>query len=47
MLSIAIPYRKVLEHLGELDRNYDFPLPNDLIFTSTVCEKLGLSYELI
>ena len=47
MLSITIPYRKVLEHLGELDRNYDFPPPNDWIFASTVCEKLGLSYELI
>ena len=46
MLNIAIPYRKVFECLGELDRNNDCPPPNDWIFASTVCEKLGLFYEL-
>ena len=47
ILNIAIPYRKVFECLGELDRNNDCPPPNDWIFASTVCEKLGLFYELI
>ena len=46
MLNIAIPYRKVFERLGELDRNYVCPPPNDW-FASTVSEKLGLFYELI
>jgi len=46
MLKIAIPYRKVFERLGELDRNYVCPPPNDWIFASTVCDKLGLFYDL-
>jgi hypothetical protein len=46
MLSIAIPYRKVFECLGELDRNYDCPAADDWTFATNVCEKLGLFYEL-
>jgi len=46
MLNIAIPYRKVFDHLDELDRNYVCPPPDDWIFASTVCEKLGLFYDL-
>jgi len=46
MLSIAIPYRKIFERLGELDRNYVCPLENDWIYATTVCEKLELFYEL-
>jgi hypothetical protein len=46
MLCIAIPYRKVFERLGELDRKFDYPPPNDWIFASTVCEKLGLFFDL-
>ena len=46
MLSIAIPYRKVFERLGELDRSYDCPAADDWTFATNVCEKLGLFYEL-
>jgi hypothetical protein len=46
MLRIAIPYRKIFERLDELDRNYVCPPPNDWIFASIVCEKLGLFYDL-
>ena len=46
MLKIGIPYRKVFERLGELDRNYVCPPPNDWIFASIVCDKLGLFYDL-
>jgi hypothetical protein len=46
MLSIAIPYRKVFERLGELDRNYDCPAADDWTFATNVCEKLGIFYEL-
>ena len=46
MLSIAIPYRKVFERLGELDRSYDCPVADDWTFATNVCEKLGLFYEL-
>jgi hypothetical protein len=46
MLSIAIPYRKVFEHLGELDRSYDCPAADDWTFATNVCEKLGIFYEL-
>lgn len=46
MLSIAIPYRKVFERLGDLDRNFDCPPPSDWIFAETVCEKLKMFYEL-
>jgi hypothetical protein len=46
MLSIAIRYRKVFEHLGDLDRNYICPTEHDWIFATTVCEKLEIFYEL-
>jgi hypothetical protein len=46
MLRIAIPYRKIFEHLDELDRNYVYPPLNDWIFANIVCEKLGLFYDL-
>jgi hypothetical protein len=46
MLRIAIHYRKIFERLDELDRNYVCPPPNDWIFASAVCEKLGLFCDL-
>jgi 5-methylcytosine-specific restriction endonuclease McrA len=36
MLSIAIRYRKVFEHLGDLDGNYICPTEHDWIFATTV-----------
>jgi hypothetical protein len=46
MLGIAIPYRKVFERLGDLDRKFICPPPDDWIFASKVCEKLELFYQL-
>jgi hypothetical protein len=37
---------KVFERLGDLDRKFTCPPPDDWIFASKVCEKLELFYQL-
>jgi hypothetical protein len=46
MLNIVIPYRKVFERLGELDRNYICPSQDEWKFATIIVEKLQLFYDL-